>query len=332
MISIFYGTRPEYIKLHLLYTKLKKQNFNVELVKVNQHTSLINSCNFDREIIINETGNRLNNIVKSCLNDVFNQTTLSIVQGDTATAFAIALNSFHSNIPVAHIEAGLRTYDKHNPFPEETYRRCISSIADSHFCVTDLNVKNLKQEGIEKNVFAVGNTVLDNLDKNDTEYGNNVLCTLHRRENQIGLLNWLEEINKFGKQNNNLKVIFIVHPNSKNKINKENYNYINFIDPLHYNELIKILKKTKFVITDSGGLQEEASFFNKKVVICRKTTERPEGLGLFGFLCSDFSNLLNILNEINLNYEVNGTCPYGDGHATDRIIAHISQLYFKEIL
>jgi UDP-N-acetylglucosamine 2-epimerase (non-hydrolysing) len=332
MISIFYGTRPEYLKLHLLYIKLKENNFNVELVKVKQHTSLIDSCYYDREIEIANNNNRLNGIIQSCLDDIFNNTTVSVVQGDTATAFAIALNSFNSSIPIIHIEAGLRTYDKNNPFPEETYRKCISSMADIHFCVSELNVQNLKREGIEQNVFVVGNTVLDNLTKDGIEYTNNVLCTLHRRENQYKLIDWLDQINKFAEQENKLNFIFIVHPNSKKTIDKNKYKNINFIDPIPYNELINILKKTKFIVTDSGGLQEEASFFNKKIVICRKTTERPEGLGTFGFLCGEPSHLISLLISVNDNHEVHDVCPYGDGKATDYIVSKIKNLYPQEKL
>ena len=159
MISVFYGTRPEYIKVFSLYTKLKSAGLPVELVQVQQHTTLIDDCYFDRLVCVDcQTKNRLNQIVCSCMSsDVFlENTSLVVVQGDTSTAFGIGLNAFHSKIPIAHIEAGLRTYDTNNPYPEEAYRRFLSVVSDYNFCVTKSNVEALRAEKVVGKIYCVG--------------------------------------------------------------------------------------------------------------------------------------------------------------------------------
>jgi len=331
MISIFYGTRPEYIKLYKLYKDLKKEKINVELVQVNQHTDLIKDCYFDRSVsVLHKTENRLNDVILSCLQDkVFDKNTKhAMVQGDTATAFGICLNAFNKKIPVIHVEAGLRTWDKHNPYPEESYRKAISGMADVHFCVTDLNVNSLKNEGITNNVFAVGNSVLDNLDKKNIEYGNLVPITLHRRENRDQITQFLNVINEEAKKFSNISFVFIKHPS----IQFNNYySHLKIISPQSYDQMIDLLKKARFVITDSGGIQEEASFFQKKIIVCRHTTERPEGLDVFAYKYKNFNHLSKLINAFALDYVVNEKCPYGDGNTVQKIIMHLKEIYGQEL-
>lgn len=332
MISIFYGTRPEYIKLYNLYKNINKNNFPVELVKINQHTNLIDDCYFDRQINLNDNTNRLNSIVQSTLDNLVfrKECSLCIVQGDTATAFGIAMNAFNSKIPVAHIEAGLRTFDIDNPFPEETYRRCISVFAKYHFCATEMNRNNLINEKISKNIFVVGNTSLDNLIEIKSSYGNEVLITLHRRENKNLMEKWFIELEKIAIENKHLKFIFPMHPNPDVMKHRYILNNINVIDPLSHSETINLISRCKFIITDSGGIQEEASFLNKKTIVCRTHTERSEGLGTFSFLCVKPNDLNRIVNFIDNDYEINQVCPYGDGFAVQKITNIIKEIYYDK--
>jgi UDP-N-acetylglucosamine 2-epimerase (non-hydrolysing) len=329
MISIFYGTRPEYIKLHKLYNELKSNKFICEFVKVQQHTTLIDSCEFDRCINVKSGNNRLNTIVQNCLkNNIFEKNTkLVIVQGDTATAFAVALNAFNSKIPVAHIEAGLRTWDNDNPYPEETYRRCISSIADLHFCVSELNKKTLLTEKVNGKVYVVGNTVLDNLNIDGIEYGNVVPITLHRRENRHQIEQLLIELDFFVEKYKHLKFVYLKHPAVDIKYNFKN---IIVVPPLNYNDMIDMIKKCKFIITDSGGIQEEASFLKKKTLVVRKETERSEGLGTFSFLSPDIESIKNGICRLDKYYEIDEPCPYGDGNAVTNIVKVLRNLYQDE--
>ena len=320
MISIFYGTRPEYIKLHKLYFTMKNCGFKCELVRVNQHTTLIQDCEFDRQIDIKvEDNNRLNSIIINCLSSkIFsNETKLAIVQGDTATSYGIALNAFHNKIKIAHVEAGLRTWDKENPYPEETYRRCISTMADLHFCVSNFNKQNLEYEKVNGQIYVVGNTVLDNLDLNGVFYGNLVPITLHRRENRDRIEKLLKTIDQFAAVYNHLSFVYVKHP-------AVNFGYkfknIAVVPPQSYTSMIDMLKTAKFVITDSGGIQEEASFFKKKTIVVRKETERQEGLGIFSVLAPNEMSILNQIEVFDKNYKISDPCPYGDGNAISNII------------
>jgi UDP-N-acetylglucosamine 2-epimerase (non-hydrolysing) len=331
MISIFYGTRPEYIKLYKLYQSIKNMHWSVELVQIQQHTDLIEGCYYDRIFCLNKkTSNRLNDVVVNCLSDgvLTEKTKYVIVQGDTATTFGIAVNAFNNKIPLIHIEAGLRTHDKENPFPEESYRKAISGMADVHFCVSELNAQSLKNEGIVNSIFVVGNTVLDNLDNKNVHYGNIVPITLHRRENKDKIESFLSTINFFAKGLNNLKFIYITHPSVS--LSKK-YDYITLIPPQKYEDMINLLKEARYVITDSGGIQEEASFFKKKTIVCRKTTERTEGLGVFSLKYENLDNLSNLICEFNTNFKVDADCPYGDGFAIQKILTHMKDLYGEKL-
>jgi len=329
MISIYYGTRPEYIKVKLLYDKMVSAGFSVELVKVLQHTTLIEDCYSDREVAVGSlASNRLNCVVSACLADgvLHPESKLVLVQGDTATAFGVALNAFQSKIPIAHIEAGLRTYDRLNPYPEESYRRCISAMSTHHFCVTETNARFLRQEGTAESVYVVGNTSLDNLTALVPHYGNTVLVTLHRRENQEIMDRWFAEIGKASIENPHLKFIFPIHPSIKTDTSL--LGNVSVVSPLSHRELLSVLNECKFVITDSGGIQEESAFLKKKSIVCRKTTERTEGIGVFSFLCEDPILLPDMIHTVSQSPFVDSDCPYGDGRATDKIIEILKDLNY----
>jgi UDP-N-acetylglucosamine 2-epimerase (non-hydrolysing) len=326
MISIFYGTRPEYIKLYKLYQEIKNSGISCEIVKVEQHTSLIDDCKFDRIISLDQGKNRLNAIIKNCLSDsIFSpDTKLVIVQGDTATAFGISLNAFNSSIPVAHIEAGLRTWDNDNPYPEESYRRCISSIAKYHFCVTEFNKNTLLQEKVQGNIYVVGNTVLDNLSKEGNRYGNIIPITLHRRENKNFINDILIYLDNLSLNYPELSFLYIKHPAIELDAIPVN---LKILPPQSHDSLISLLKEAKFIITDSGGIQEEASFFGKKTIVFRKETERQEGVGTFSFLAPTKELITKYIEEFDRDYKLFFPCPYGDGNTVKKIVSHIKEFY-----
>jgi UDP-N-acetylglucosamine 2-epimerase (non-hydrolysing) len=336
MISIYYGTRPEYIKVYLLYKRLRELSVPVELVKVIQHTDLISEFYSDRSVKIEELygyTNRLNSIVSSVLNDtvVPPYTKLVVIQGDTATAFAVALNAFNKQIPVAHIEAGLRTHDIENPFPEEAYRRCISAMSSYHFCVSEIGLNHLNSEVVCGEKHIVGNTVLDALSKHETSivYGDIVLVTLHRRENKEQMRKWFEELEQIAKQNSNLKFLLPMHPSINSDIYSQILHTVQVVKPLSHGQIIELLKECRFVITDSGGIQEESSFFKKKSIVCRKKTEREEGLGNFSTLCESPNKLSECVNSIVHDFVINKECPYGDGNSVDKIAKILMKASFK---
>ena len=248
-----------------------------------------------------------------------------LVQGDTASAFGCALSSFHNKIKIIHLEAGLRTYDNDNPYPEESYRQMISRISDINFCPTELSYNNLISENVFGKSYIVGNTVLDNLvnHKKNTIYGNKVLVTLHRRENHDIMDLWFKNLNIVAENHANLKFILPIHPNPnvlKHKhILSDN---IEVVEPLPHYELINLLVNCRFVITDSGGIQEEATFLNKISIVCRKVTERPEGINTGHLhLCDNPDKLSYYVDNIaNNNFMITDVCPYGDGKSSERII------------
>ena len=296
---------------------------NHKVLFVRQHTDIVFG-DYDYAIIISNMTNRLDSIVSSVLFEM-NEIPLELydyvmVQGDTATAFAVALSAYNHGVNVIHLEAGLRTYDKENPYPEEVYRQLISRIAAVHLCPTKANADNLLMERALGETYVVGNTVLDNLLGVETEYQNKVLVTLHRRENHNQIQEWFREIDNIAKENPELEFLLPIHPNPNVKKHQSILKYVKVVDPLNHSELIDYLRLCKLVITDSGGIQEEGSFLNKKVIVCRKVTERQESLGIHSFLCGNPNDLKEVFNRIKDDYVVSEPCPYGDGHSTEKIV------------
>ena len=245
-----------------------------------------------------------------------------LVQGDTASAFACALASFHHKKKIYYLEAGLRTYNLDHPYPEEGYRQMIARISDVNLCPTTVSKQNLINEKTKGECFVVGNTVLDNLlpYKEKCEYTNKILITLHRRENHHWMDQWFKTIDQLAKTNPNLEFILPLHPNPNVQKHKHLLKNINVVKPLSHPELLDILVKCKLVISDSGGLQEEGSFFNKKVIVCRETTERPEAIETGHlFLCSSPNKLESKFGELIKSYYIDAPCPYGDGKSSFKI-------------
>jgi UDP-N-acetylglucosamine 2-epimerase len=332
MILLTYGTRPEYIKIKPIISELKILRIPFKTLFTGQHKDIV-SGEYNYKIDMKElSSNRLDSIIANLMNlsdEIFEGITYVLVQGDTTSVVGIALAALHRKMKVIHLEAGLRSYDTENPFPEENNRLIVSTIASIHFCPTIQNAENLYKENINKNVFVVGNTILDNLIsyKGKCDYTNKVLITIHRRENHNIINEWFFEINKLAKAHPELEFILPIHPNPNVLKHKELLTNVTVINPLNHNDLLEILVKTKLVITDSGGIQEECSFFNKKCLVCRKVTERPESVNSTSFLINEPKDLSSIFETHIKNHIVNVECPYGDGTSAKQICKILKKLF-----
>lgn len=305
MYLICFGTRPELIKCIPLIHKFKENNIEFKTLFSGQHENLIKDFykyidepdfTFTNIMEHGQTLNQLSSKILLQSNKLFLENTFSnvIVQGDTTTAYSLALSAFHFQIPVIHLEAGLRTNDKYSPFPEEINRRLISQISSIHLCPTKMSIENLQKEQITNGVHLVGNTVVDiykyifentipsnkiqDIIDNNKEY---IVVTLHRRENRGDKI--FSMWNQLNILSSKYKFIYITHPSlpdSKKILDNSN---IILLDPQDYESMVHLISNSKGIITDSGGLQEEAVCANKRALVCRDTTERPEtidcGLG-----------------------------------------------------
>lgn len=322
-ISIFFGTRPEFLKIRPILTKLNKNSY--DLIYVKQHRNIKEKFSYTNIIKIPETGlnSRLNDITSIILSkkNIFKNEYV-LIQGDTQTAMSIALSAFLHKKKVFHLEAGLRSFNNYSPYPEEVNRKIISTLANYHFCPTKLSKTNLINEGYNKNLYVTGNTCLDNIltFKDKCSYQNQIVITLHRRENLELYELWLDCINKLAKNNLNLKFYFILHPNPIYKKFIKKYKNIIFLNHMSHLRLMKFVINSKLLITDSGGLQEEGSFLNKKVIVCRKETERPEGIKTKHiYICKTPKSLMELFSKTIKSFEINKICPYGDGNSGLRI-------------
>lgn len=325
-ILITYGTRPEWIKVKPIIDELKRRGIEHYTLFTGQHEDIAPKGMLNLKMNMEISENRLDNIVANVVGRFnlvcFLDITHVLVQGDTTSAMAIALSAFHHKKSVIHLEAGLRTYDKENPYPEELNRRIISEIADIHFTPTIDSMINLRGENINNNVHVVGNTALDNLVewKEKCVYLHSVLITLHRRENHEIMDKWFIEIEKLAREYKYLHFILPIHPNPNVLKHRPILENVTVIVPQQHDQLLELLVKTRLVITDSGGLQEECSFLNKKCLVCRKETERPETLGLSSFLVKTPNTLRQIFEEHINDYVINIKSPYGDGKSAKKIV------------
>ena len=328
-ILFCFGTRPKWLKIKSLIDIMPQEKYSI--LFTGQHVDLIKNIDIDHKIEIKQRRNRLDSIISSCLLQ-FPEGDFSgvVVQGDTASAYACALAAYNRGIKIFYLEAGLRSYDLNNPYPEEAYRQMISRISDVNFCPTELSKQNLISERAFGNCHVVGNTVLDNLlqFKKEEEYSNIVLVTMHRRENHSTIKSWFKEINKAAQIHSDLQFYIPLHPNPNVYRHRDLLTNLSVIEPLSHNKFMQFLTKSRFIITDSGGIQEEGSFFNKKVIVCRKTTERPEGIGTGHlYLCDSPKSLIDLANIISNDYEINSSCPYGDGKSSEKIYQILREQY-----
>jgi UDP-N-acetylglucosamine 2-epimerase (non-hydrolysing) len=245
-----------------------------------------------------------------------------LVQGDTGSAFGCALAGFNRQLKIYYLEAGLRSYNLQHPYPEEGYRQMIARIADVNLSPTQLSANNLIKEKVSGEIHVVGNSVLDNLKEfGEGTYENFVLVTLHRRENHHWMDEWFTQLNDLAKENSEIEFILPIHPNPNVQKWKHLLTHVNVIQPLEHTQLINTMRKCKLIISDSGGLQEEGSFFNKKVIVCRETTERPEGLHTGHlYLCKKPSELKKLFGSLKENSYICEPCPYGDGNTSEKVL------------
>lgn len=356
VMSIF-GTRPEAIKMAPLVKELAARPGLVSLCCVTaQHRQMLDSVlsifdlTPDYDLDIMEPRQTLSTITSKCLlglETVFEEAKpdLVLVHGDTSTTFAAALAAFYHQIPVGHVEAGLRTGDKYSPFPEEMNRSLVGRIAELHFCPTPANRDNLTRENITKGIFLTGNTVIDALKTTvkpgyvfATEALNRldgrrrmILVTCHRRENYgQPMINIMTALRRVADTFPDVELVYPVHLSPV--VREAAFGYlgghdrIHLIDPLSADEMHNLVARCYMVMTDSGGLQEEAPALGKPVLVLRRETERPEAVAagtvqiagteeheiftLASRLLSDESAYHAMARAVN---------PYGDGHACARI-------------
>ena len=353
-----FGTRPEAIKMAPLALELSRRpGLNALCCVTAQHREMLDSVlnifrlKPDYDLNIMEPRQTLSTITSKCLtgmDDVLNEAKpdLVLVHGDTSTTFAGALAAFYHQIPVGHVEAGLRTYDKWSPFPEEMNRKMVGAIADLHFCPTVANQKNLQRENITQGVFLTGNTVIDALQTtvvkdftfaedilNNLDYENRkvILVTCHRRENYgQPMTNIMTALRRIADAFPEVELVYPVHlsPVVQEAAHKylDNHPRIHLIAPLAVDEMHNLMARCHLVMTDSGGLQEEAPALGKPVLVLRKETERPEAVeaGTVKLAGVEEEVIFSMASELLTDpaaYQAmaHAVNPYGDGQACRRI-------------
>ncbi len=367
VITIF-GTRPEAIKMAPLVKELeKKEQIQNKVCVTAQHREMLDqvldlfNIKPDFDLNIMKTKQSLTGIttrVLEGLEEIFEKEKpdLVLVHGDTTTTFAGALAAFYQKIKVGHVEAGLRTYDKYFPFPEEMNRKLTGSVADMHFAPTVGSKMNLLKESVdEKQIFVTGNTVIDameftvednyiftNDELNKIDYNKNkiIMVTAHRRENWgQGIENICNALKNIVKQNKDVELVYLVHLNPVVKDVVYNIlgdtDRIHLLPPLDTKETHNLMNKCYMVMTDSGGLQEEAPHLGKPVLVLRDVTERPEAVdaGTVKLVGTDMDVIINEANKLITDSEKydemsRAINPYGDGKASQRIVASILN-YFE---
>ena len=367
-IIIIFGTRPEAIKMLPVVLELRKHDcFDTKVIVTAQHREMLDQVmdlfgiTADYDLNIMKKSQSLNYITSEIINElkvIFDkeEPDMVLVHGDTTTTLASSMAAFYNNIPIGHVEAGLRTFDYQNPYPEEMNRVLTDKMASLLFAPTEQSYKNLIKDQLnEDNIIITGNTVIDALyytlpRAKEFKINNEeilkidttkkmILVTAHRRENWgeplKDICNALLEISN----SQDVEIIYPVHPNinvlpivESMLGNKKN---IHLIKPVDYIEMIKLMDMSYLILTDSGGLQEEGPSLGKPVLVMRKTTERPEAViaGTVKLVGTDTYTIVN--SVINLltskeKYDImaKATNPYGDGHASERIVSKIKEYFF----
>lgn len=356
LITFIIGTRPEAIKLAPVIKIFKEsKKLKVRVLLSGQHSVMVRQVmdlfelEEDKNLNLMKNNQSINYITQEVLNGMRreflqNVPHLVFVQGDTTTAFAASLAAFYEKIPIAHVEAGLRTGKLLDPYPEEANRRLISQISSLHFAPTEIAKNNLVCSGIKENVFVTGNTIIDSLQMvskiSDSleingvniQNKNLILATVHRRENWgVNLNNIAFGLRKIVKNDSSTILLIPLHKNPKvreplQKILGGNKRII-LTEPLEYDKLISVLKACKFVITDSGGLQEEAPAFGKPVLVIRNSTERVEAIdiGCAKLIGTEketiYKESMTLLNNSEKYSEMSKIKnPFGDGDSSEKIL------------
>ncbi|WP_236913067.1 non-hydrolyzing UDP-N-acetylglucosamine 2-epimerase [Clostridium sp. Cult1] len=359
-VMTVFGTRPEGIKMAPIIKVMENiSEIDNTICITAQHREMLDQVlnlfqiEPDYDLNIFKPGQSLTEITMRALEGLEKvimevKPDVLLVQGDTSTVFAGALAAFYQKIKIGHVEAGLRSGNLYSPYPEEANRKLTGILTDFHFAPTETNRDNLLREGYpEEKIFITGNTVIDALkfavkedyifnmpllDNIDYKNKRIILLTSHRREN-IGkpMENIFSAMNQIALEYEDVEVVFPIHLNPKvreiaNRIFKENRR-VHLIEPLDYEPFTNLMAKSYLVVTDSGGLQEEAPSLGKPVLVVREETERPEGIeaGTAKLVGTDYNNILNeidtlITDKKEYNKMANAVNPYGDGKASERIV------------
>jgi UDP-N-acetylglucosamine 2-epimerase (non-hydrolysing) len=367
VITIF-GTRPEAIKMAPLVKELeKREGIDSKVCVTAQHREMLDQVldyfdikpDFDLNIMKSkQTLTGITNRVLEGLEEIFleEKPDMILVHGDTTTTFSGALAAFYQQIKVGHVEAGLRTFDKYFPFPEEMNRKLTGALADLHFAPTKGSKANLLREGVnEKDIYITGNTVIDAmlhtvkeeyifendiLNTIDFENKKVIMITAHRRENWgQGIENICDALSKIVEENKDVELVYLVHLNPvvKDVVNRKlgDKERVHLLSPLDTKETHNLMNKCFMVMTDSGGLQEEAPHLGKPVLVLRDVTERPEAVeyGTVKLVGTDIEKIITEANNLINNKDEytkmsKAANPYGDGLASKRI-ANIIENYFN---
>ena len=365
-VMTVFGTRPEAIKMAPLVKELKKREEIECIVCVTaQHRQMLDQVLNTFEIIpdfdlnIMQQGQTLSDITSRALKGLEevmkeNRPDIVLVHGDTTTTFAGALAAYYNQIDIGHVEAGLRTWNKYSPYPEEMNRQMVGVLTDMHFAPTENSKKSLLSEGKkEENIFVTGNTAIDALSTTvNPNYTNEVLkwaegsklilLTAHRREN-LGepMRGMFKAIKRIVDEFEDVKVVYPMHLNPKvrevaNDVLGGN-DKVKLIEPLEVLDFHNFIAKSYLILTDSGGIQEEAPSLGKPVLVLRDTTERPEGIaaGTLKLAGTEEDTIYKLTKELLENKEEyekmsKASNPYGDGFASRRIVDAIIERYRKE--
>jgi UDP-N-acetylglucosamine 2-epimerase (non-hydrolysing) len=330
MIAIVFGTRPEFLKLKPIIEIFKKNNFKkYKVIYVMQHENLEENFDFDIErLTIDQlSNNRLSDIGSQILiklPNLISDCDAIIIQGDTATAFYSALVGFQNNKKIIYIEAGLRTYDLSKPYPEEGYRQMISRISSINFTPHEDSSNILRKESVSGKIFCVGNTILDLVNSYNLKCSmdNLIIITFHRRENWDKIDDLLIGLKKLMIKAPNFKYLWYLHPNpnlqKKVKESILGLDKIELKNPTNHTEFTQQISKCNFLITDSGGIQEEASFLGKHCIVLRTSTERSHIPDKFLTILEDYTKLDEIYEKIPYKHLSKCTV-YGIGESASQI-------------
>ena len=365
VMSIF-GTRPEAIKMAPLVKELESRNEIESIVCVTaQHREMLDQVldtfkiKPDYDLNIMKQGQTLGDITTRALTgleEVIKESTpdIVLVHGDTTTTFAGALAAFYNQVAIGHVEAGLRTNDKYSPFPEEMNRQMVDCMTDMYFAPTELSKANLLKENItEDKIYVTGNTAIDAMATTVNENYTNpelnwikpnermILLTAHRREN-LGepMRHIFKAIKRIVEEFNDVKVIYPIHMNPKvREVANEVFqglDRVKLIEPLEVFDFHNFQNKSYLILTDSGGIQEEAPSLGKPVLVLRDTTERPEGItaGTLKLIGTDEETIYNETKKLLTNKDeyskmAHASNPYGDGNASKRIVDAIIERFSK---
>jgi UDP-N-acetylglucosamine 2-epimerase (non-hydrolysing) len=358
-IAIVFGTRPEAIKMAPIVKEVEKRGMQPLVIVTAQHREMLDQkldvfkIKPDYDLDIMKHNQDLFHVTSAVLNDIKpvlqkENPDILLVQGDTTTTFAASLAAFYLKIPVGHVEAGLRTWNKTNPFPEEMNRQITTRLTDYHFAPTPWAKQNLLKEDVkEENIFVTGNTVIDALlmivdpnykfqesPLNRIDYAGKkvILLTSHRRENFGEPMGQVFSACRYIVENNpDVEMIYPVHPNPnvRQKANEilAGVPRIHLIEPLDYRPFVQLMNKSYLILTDSGGVQEEAPSLGKPVLVLRTTTERPEAIdaGTGKLVGTDYQTIVReaqkLLSDTKAYKDMSTkTNPYGDGKAAERIV------------